>query len=105
MSGSAISASSAADGARLHARRLPVGVEYAGNNRAHVRVWAPAANKVEAVLHDRATQLDGEPGGYFSGVIVATPGDLYQFRLHDDSQLLPDPASRFQPRGPHGPSE
>jgi len=105
MQGSAISVSSAAEGVRPQARRLPIGAEYLGNDRAHVRVWAPAANKVEVVLHDRATQLDAAPGGYFSGTIGATPGNLYQFRLDDQSQLFPDPASRFQPQGPHGPSE
>ena len=43
--------------------------------------------------------------GYFSGDVAAPPGDRYQFRLDDDEKLYPDPASRFQPEGPHGPSE
>ena len=32
-------------------------------------------------------------------------GDRYSYRLDDDAQLYPDPASRFQPDGPHGESE
>ena len=33
------------------------------------------------------------------------PGTRYSFRLDDDATPYPDPASRFQPDGPHGPSE
>jgi hypothetical protein len=32
-------------------------------------------------------------------------GTLYRFRLDRDHRPYPDPASRFQPQGPHGPSE
>lgn len=47
-----------------------------------------------------------EQDGYFSGCIEGVePGALYWFRLDDDSHLYPDPASRFQPDGPHGPSQ
>src|ERR1700693_2244467 len=37
-------------------------------------------------------------------VLEATVGTLYRFRLDGDPQAYPDPASRFQPQGPHGPS-
>jgi maltooligosyltrehalose trehalohydrolase len=42
-------------------------------------------------------------GGYFSAVAAATPGTVYGYRL-DDGDDLPDPASRWQPYGVHGPS-
>jgi maltooligosyltrehalose trehalohydrolase len=46
-----------------------------------------------------------EPGGYFSGFAEgAGAGTRYRFRL-DGGDAYPDPASRFQPEGPHGPSE
>jgi maltooligosyltrehalose trehalohydrolase len=52
-----------------------------------------------------AFELAAEDGGYFSGVVAdARVGTLYRFRLDDGEQLFPDPASREQPRGPHGPS-
>ncbi len=35
----------------------------------------------------------------------AAAGTLYRFRLDGEKPLYPDPASRFQPRGPHGPSQ
>jgi maltooligosyltrehalose trehalohydrolase len=51
------------------------------------------------------TALDREDDGYFSGAFKASAGDRYRFKLDDDDTLYPDPASRFQPEGPHGPSE
>ncbi len=49
--------------------------------------------------------LTAEQNGYFSGIVPsARTGDLYRFRL-DAGQAFPDPASRFQPEGPHGPSQ
>ena len=50
-------------------------------------------------------ELTAEEDGYFSGTCMeAQPGSLYRFRLDDGKELFPDPASRFQPEGPHGPS-
>jgi maltooligosyltrehalose trehalohydrolase len=48
-----------------------------------------------------------EPGerGYHEAVVDgAEPGSLYVYRL-DDRDERPDPASRFQPQGVHGPSQ
>ncbi len=48
-------------------------------------------------------ELKAEADGYFSGYVPnIEAGTLYKFRL--DSGEFPDPASRFQPEGPHGPS-
>ena len=50
-------------------------------------------------------ELDREDNGYFSGIILdAAPDMLYRYRL-DRKNSYPDPASRFQPDGPHGPSQ
>src|SRR4051812_611248 len=93
-------------------RRVPIGAEYQGDGTTHVRVWAPAVDRVAVVIHGgdgaNAIDLGSEGDGYFSGTIAASPGARYQFRLgpvEDDERLYPDPASRFQPEGPHGPSE
>lgn len=52
----------------------------------------------------RTAELSAESGGYFSGLVPeARPGSLYRLKL--DSGSFPDPASRFQPEGPHGPSQ
>ena len=50
-------------------------------------------------------ELDREGNGYFSAVILnAAPDMLYRYRL-DGKNSYPDPVSRFQPDGPHGPSQ
>jgi maltooligosyltrehalose trehalohydrolase len=91
-------------------RRLSVGAELQFDGTAHARVWAPACRRVEAVVEPRTggarrtVLFDREDEGYFSGVVPdVRPGDLYWYRL-DGDRLRPDPASRFQPQGPHGPS-
>jgi maltooligosyltrehalose trehalohydrolase len=87
-------------------RRLPVGAEPAPAGGVHFRVWAPRRRTV-AVVHGEAARTVGltpEPGGYFSGLVSeAKAGDRYRFLL-DDEAAFADPASRFQPDGPHGPS-
>jgi maltooligosyltrehalose trehalohydrolase len=89
------------------ARRLPVGAEVLPGGGVHFRVWAPRRTRVEVVFEDdgAAFGLEREEGGYFSALVGrAQAGALYRFRLDGDDYLYPDPASRFQPRGPHGPS-
>jgi maltooligosyltrehalose trehalohydrolase len=89
-------------------RRLPIGAEPLSHGGCHFRVWASRRKQVEVVLagsHERRTTLSAEREGYFSGVVEqAKVGDLYWFRL-DGDRRFPDPASRFQPDGPHGPSQ
>ena len=91
-------------------RRLPVGAEVLPAGGVHFRVWAPVATRVEVVLEvgpgapDRIT-LTPERDGYFAGLVAAAAaGTHYRYRLDDGPEPLPDPASRFQPAGPHAPS-
>ena len=86
-------------------RRLPVGAEVAPGG-VHFRVWAPRRRTVEVVFDgSTAADLDPEADGYFSGFVAgAGDGSLYRYRL-DGGGAFPDPASRFQPEGPHGPSQ
>ena len=98
-------------------RRYPIGAELIGNGRAHFRVWAPKAKRLEVVIegeweNSRGTKipptfadLECDAAGYFSGAINAKAGTLYRFRLDGAKDFHPDPASRFQPDGPHGASE
>ena len=86
-------------------RRLPIGAEIVDAQTVHVRVWAPRATRASVVkANGELAPLTREDGGYFSGTMAAAPGDRYRFKLDDDEHLYPDPASRFQPDGPHGPS-
>jgi len=85
---------------------LPVGAELVEEERVHFRVWAPAARRVRVHIDKETdTELDAEGNGYFSGIAEARSGDRYRFRLDEQERLLPDPASRFQPDGPHGASQ
>jgi len=90
------------------ARRLPVGAEALPDGSVHFRVWAPKRKRVEVILEGdagSAFELEREEDGYFSAFVEsARAGTLYRFRLDGDEYLYPDPASRFQPEGPHGPS-
>jgi malto-oligosyltrehalose trehalohydrolase len=77
---------------------------------ATYRFFAPHATKValcvESASGERRIALDARGGGWFSVTDAqARPGDRYGFRIDDDPALIPDPASRFQPSGVHGPSE
>ncbi len=90
-----------------HPRRLKIGAEVLPSGGTSFRVWAPRRRKVEVVLENerRACDLEPEAEGYFSGVVEqAGDGAIYRFRLEGADRLYPDPASRFQPEGPHGPS-
>lgn len=95
------------DGPAGLVRRLPVGAEALPGGGVHFRVWAPRCRRV-AVEIDGAppVPLEAERGGYYSGLVAeARPGMRYGFRTDTLDRLLPDPVSRFQPEGPHGPSE
>jgi len=48
--------------------------------------------------------LTKERDGYFSGTVTCGVGARYRFRLNRSKNFHPDPASRFQPDGPHGSS-
>jgi maltooligosyltrehalose trehalohydrolase len=95
-------------------RRLPVGAEPQPGGGVHFRVWAPRRRRVVVDLQPaaatdslaQAIPLETEDGEYFSGTgRDAKPGDRYFLKLDDEPRGFPDPASRFQPDGPHGPSE
>jgi maltooligosyltrehalose trehalohydrolase len=94
-------------------RRFPIGAEVAPQGGTHFRVWAPKSKTVAVeVCQDarfepnviQSFELEREEHGYFSGYAQpAAPGRFYKLRLEEGA--FPDPASRFQPEGPHGPSQ
>src|SRR5262249_7282892 len=86
-------------------RRLPVGAEIV-NEGVDFRGWAPFRRRVDVVIDEsRLIPMHNEQNGYFSqNVDSVNPGAQYRFRL-DGSELFPDSPSRFQPEGPHCPSQ
>ncbi|MDB5811101.1 MAG: Alpha-amylase-family protein [Betaproteobacteria bacterium] len=84
---------------------MPIGAECA-DGAVHFRVWAPLHRDVTVVVDDQSWPLNNEGTGYFSASIADVgAGARYRFRIDDRPELYPDPASRYQPAGPHGPSE
>jgi maltooligosyltrehalose trehalohydrolase len=71
-------------------------------------VWAPRPKKVELHLpseRSRCLPMERDELGYHHAVVEhVPPGSKYFYRL-DGTSDRPDPASRFQPEGVHGPSE
>ena len=70
------------------------------------QVWAPQRQHVDVWLEDvqEAVPLQKDDRGYFAGFLPQVKaGVRYRYRL-DGEGLYPDPCSRYQPEGPHGPS-
>ncbi len=90
------------------ARTLPVGAEIQlGGTGAHFRVWAPEHFSIAVVFEDGLPEapLTAAGDGYFSGLAPeASAGARYKYEV-DHKEAYPDPASRYQPTGPHGFSE
>lgn len=77
------------------------------HGRAELSVWAPLASQVKLFLpeRDEYIPLQRHSQGYWKLPSASlSAGTSYLFQLND-RQLFPDPASRSQPEGVHGPSE
>jgi maltooligosyltrehalose trehalohydrolase len=85
---------------------MPIGAELIDGG-THFRVWAPEAKTVSVVFEDAklaAIAMRPEEHGYFTATAPGVlAGTRYRYRIGTEN--FPDPASRFQPEGPHGPSE
>lgn len=90
--------------AHLHA--MPFGASVLTGGHVRFRLFAPSAKRVQ-LLHDRGAGSVREPlaraeDGTYEIVARAAAGTTYRFDV--DGLVVPDPASRFQPEGVHGPS-
>src|SRR5262245_8794262 len=85
-----------------------LGAIYLGADLCQFCVWAPQAETVEVQIvapkHDRFHLDKNDCGYHFGAVAGVRPGTSYLYRL-DAIKERPDPASRFQPEGVHGPSQ
>jgi len=72
----------------------------------HFRVWAPEHLSLRVIVEGgRELSLSREKVGYFSGFLRGVAeGARYAYEI-DGEGPFPDPASRFQPDGPHKFSE
>ncbi len=90
---------------------MPFGAELTAAGEVRFRLWAPAACSVELVLCDAAgvalhsAPMQPRDEGWFALVTgAAGVGSLYRYRINGTTEV-PDPASRSNPQGVHGPSE
>jgi maltooligosyltrehalose trehalohydrolase len=92
------------EGWQLHLGARPV-----GSSKVRFRVWAPHAKAVSLDIvgqsqADLPIQMTQCERGYFEATVSGIgPGARYRYVL-DGQKARPDPASRFQPDGVHGPS-
>jgi maltooligosyltrehalose trehalohydrolase len=81
------------------------GARVAGG-RTHFRVWAPAHERVDLAIEGGA-RLEMAPrdhGWHEVSLEGEHHGMQYRYALDGGDRALPDPASRWQPDGVHGPS-
>ena len=85
-----------------------LGATYLGGDLGGFLVWAPLISRVEVHIlspEERLVPLEKVSRGYHYGVVPGVkPGTRYFYRL-DGNTERPDPASKFQPEGVHGPSQ
>jgi maltooligosyltrehalose trehalohydrolase len=88
-------------------KAMRLGANGLKDGRWEFLLWAPNARSVSLHLLHSGELLTMAPlsRGYFRRTVEnLEPGTRYFFQL-DGARELPDPASRFQPEGVHGPSE
>jgi malto-oligosyltrehalose trehalohydrolase len=88
---------------------MPFGAELTADGAVRFRLWAPAQRRISVALGNETAEhpMQAQGDGWFEAVIQdgsARAGTLYRYKL-EDGTYIPDPASRFQPRDAHGPSE
>jgi maltooligosyltrehalose trehalohydrolase len=85
-----------------------LGATLVGENSCRFLLWAPRARGVEICIsktEPRTIAMEAGGCGYFRAVVEGVgDGALYRYRL-DKEKERPDPASRYQPHGVHGPSQ
>ncbi|WP_322104627.1 malto-oligosyltrehalose trehalohydrolase [Paraburkholderia sp. J41] len=99
--------------AQHYAFCLPFGAQVTGASQEHeqtrFRFWAPSSKTVKLVFENEGAprapiDMTATGNGWFEAQAPCGAGTLYRYEI-DDGQRVPDPASRFQPQGVHGPSE
>ncbi len=88
---------------------LDLGAGVVEKNKVRFKVWAPRCSAVDVKIfgngNPRVCPLAPAADHYFSAVVDnVRPGTRYVYVL-DGTKERPDPVSRFQPEGVHGPSE
>jgi malto-oligosyltrehalose trehalohydrolase len=88
---------------------MPFGAQIRQDGAVRFALWAPAVRRVELCLEQEDNEMllpmVPQGDGWFHLVTdQAKAGSRYRYRI-DSGLRVPDPASRFQPRDIHGPSQ
>ena len=89
---------------------MPFGAQVLEGGRVRFRLWAPAAERVDVWLQKPGVDaivlpMESREGGWYELTSdQATADDLYRYRIAGFGEV-PDPASRYNPQGVHGPSQ
>jgi len=86
----------------------PIGALVTGSSQVTFRTWAPWVKTLAVEIlgnQPEIVPMQPQPFGYWETTVSNIGlGTRYQYVLHEKLKR-PDPASRFQPEGVHGPSE
>jgi maltooligosyltrehalose trehalohydrolase len=94
--------------------RRSLGATFLADGRCRFLVWAPSAGAVDLRIvapQEHVVRLEKIGKGYHQLILTdVDPTAHYVYRLHGQqtsgsARERPDPASRYQPRGVHGPSQ
>ncbi len=87
---------------------MKIGADYHGLGKCEFTVWAPLLKEVSVQIvspQKRIIPMEKDDEGYWK--VTASDielGTLYFYKLEGNIER-PDPASKFQPQGVHGPSQ
>ncbi|HEX7238609.1 MAG TPA: malto-oligosyltrehalose trehalohydrolase, partial [Gammaproteobacteria bacterium] len=87
------------------AHDMPFGAALTADG-ARFAIWAPSASGAQVEVDGRGVPMQRGAQGFFHCFDAeAAAGSRYAFRFDGLDHAVPDPASRFNPDGVHGPSE
>lgn len=88
--------------------RLERGANLVPDGAVRFQVWAPRVQKMTVRLFSptRTLPMERDADGLHTATIPGlSPGNRYMYVLDGEERARPDPVSRFQSEGVHGPSE
>jgi len=87
---------------------VKIGADYRGSGNCEFTVWAPSLQEVAVQIvapKQHLLPMHKDASGYWKAIASdIEPGALYFYKLEGTTDR-PDPASKFQPQGVHGPSQ
>lgn len=89
----------------LNLQRRSIGLNFSSEGEAIFYLWAPLVDKIELIINGRIVLNPAKNIYGYWGIAtdMIKSGDNYSIKIND-SDILPDPASLYQPEGVHGPS-